>query len=92
MSAGASRHQDQSVGALLDRLVRELLIDHVVEDNAAPAMRRLIELLARAERGDHHRHLVLLAERQILIEPVVRLVHDLVPANGADGRSGCVLS
>jgi hypothetical protein len=42
MSAGAGRHQDQSIGALLDRLVRELLVDDVVEDDAAPAMRRLL--------------------------------------------------
>ncbi|MGY3224010.1 hypothetical protein ACVIM5_004617 [Bradyrhizobium sp. USDA 4512] len=78
MTAGAGRDQDQAVGALLDRLVRELLVDHVVEDDAAPAVDRLVELLARAERGDDHRHLVLLAKRHVVIEPVVRLVHDLV--------------
>ena len=42
------------------------------------SMRRLIEFFARAERGDDHRHLVLLAKREIMIEPVVRPVHDLV--------------
>ncbi len=68
----------RAVGALLDRLVREFLIDHVVKDDAAPAMRGLVELFARAQRSDDHRHLVLLAERQILVEPVVRAVHDLV--------------
>ena len=78
MAAGAGRDQDQTVGALFDRLVRKFLVDHVVENDAAPAMRGLIEFLARAERGDHHRHLVLFTKRQILIEPVVRLVHDLV--------------
>jgi len=78
MAARAGRYQDQAVGALLDRLVREFLVDHVVKHDAAPTMRSLIEFLARAERGDHHRHLVLLAHRQILLEPVVRPVHDLV--------------
>ena len=78
MAAGAGRYQDQPVGALLDRLVREFLVDHVVKNDAAPAMRGLIEFLARAERGDDHRHLVLLAKREILIEPVVRPMHDLV--------------
>jgi len=58
--------------------VREFLVDHVVKHDAAPAMRGLIEFFARAQRGDDHRHLVLLAQRQILIEPVVRTVHDLV--------------
>ena len=78
MAAGAGRDQDQTVGALLDRLVREFLVDHVVKYDAAPAMRGLVEFFARAERGDDHRHLVLLAKREILIEPVVGLVHDLV--------------
>ena len=78
MAAGAGGHQDQAVGALLDRLVRELLVDDVVKHDAAPAMRGLIEFFAGAERGDDHRHLVLLAERQILIEPVVGFMHDLV--------------
>jgi hypothetical protein len=78
MAAGSRRHQHQAVGALLDRLVREFLVDHVMEDDAAPVVRRLVELFARAERGDHHRHLVLLAKRQILIEAVVGFVHNLV--------------
>ncbi|KTT92442.1 hypothetical protein NS44R_14525, partial [Mammaliicoccus sciuri] len=75
---GAGGDQNQAVGALLDRLVRELLIDHVVEHDAAPAVDGLVELLLRAGRGDGHRHLVLLAKRHVVIEPVVRLVHDLV--------------
>ena len=41
-------------------------------------MRGLIEFFARAERGDDHRHLVLFAQRQILLEPVVRSMHDLI--------------
>jgi len=41
-------------------------------------MRGLIEFFARAEGGDDHRHLVLLAKREILVEPVVRPVHDLI--------------
>ena len=78
MAAGAGGNQDQTVRALLDRLVREFLVDHVVKNDAAPAVRGLIELLARAERGDHHRHLVLFANREILFEPVVRSMHDLI--------------
>jgi hypothetical protein len=58
--------------------MREFLVDDVVENDAAPAMRGLIELLARPKRSDDHRHLVLLAQCQIKLEPVVRSVHDLV--------------
>jgi len=31
MAAGAGGHQDQAVGALLDRLAREFLVDDVVK-------------------------------------------------------------
>jgi hypothetical protein len=58
--------------------VCEFLVDDVVEDDAAPIMRGLVQVLAGAERGDQHRHLVFLADREIRIEPVVGLVHDLV--------------
>src|ERR1019366_7161092 len=78
MAARACGYQDQTVRALLDRLVREFLVDHIVKNDAAPAMRGLIEFLARAERRDDHRHLVLLAKREILFEPVVRSMHDLI--------------
>src|SRR6202171_3809768 len=49
-----------------------------MKNDAPPGMPGLIEFFARAERGDDHRHLVLLAKRKILFEPVVRPVHDLV--------------
>ena len=78
MAAGAGCHQDQPIGALLDRLVREFLIDDVVEHDAAPAVRCLVQFLARAERSDHHRHLVLRAHLKVVIEAVVGLVDDLV--------------
>jgi hypothetical protein len=59
-------------------LCAKFLVDHIVKNDAAPAMRGLIEFLARAERRDDHRHLVLLAKREILFEPVVRSMHDLI--------------
>ena len=88
MAAGAGRYQDQAVRAFLDRLVGESLIDHVVKHDTAPAMRRLIELFARAQRSDHHRHLVLLAQRKILFEPVVRSMHDLIDRERRGGPLG----
>src|ERR1700738_5676195 len=88
MAAGAGGYQDQAVGALLDRLVREFLVDDVVKNDAAPAMRGLIELFAGAERGDDDRHLVLFAKREILLEPVVRSMHDLVHRERRRGPFG----
>ena len=56
MAAGAGRDRDQAVGALLDRLVSEAVVDDVVERDAALAMHRLVHLDARAQRGDDDRH------------------------------------
>ncbi|MET3366253.1 hypothetical protein ABIF60_007648 [Bradyrhizobium japonicum] len=88
MAAGTGRDQDQAIGALLDRLVGEFLVDHVVEDDAAPAVHGLVQLLACAERGDDHRHLVLGAELHVVVETVVRLVHDLVDRERRRGLVG----
>src|ERR1700755_2012525 len=71
MAAGTGRYQDQAVGALLDRLVGEFLVDHVVKHDAAPTMRSLADFLPRPHRGDDDRHLVLLAEREVMLETVV---------------------
>ena len=78
MTARAGRNQHETVGALLDRLVCELLVDDVMERDAAPGVHSLVQLLTRAKRRDDHRHLVLLADRKILIETVVGFVDDLV--------------
>ena len=78
VAAGAGGHRDQAVGALLDRLAREGVVDDVVQHDAAPAVHRVIDVRARAQRRDHDRHLVPGAHRHVVLEPVVRLVHDLV--------------
>jgi hypothetical protein len=70
--------RDQPVGALVDRLPGEAVVDDVVERDAAPAVNRLVQFLARAERGDDDRHLPLLANRHVGFEPVVGAVDDLV--------------
>jgi hypothetical protein len=84
VAAGSGGDKDQAIGAFLDRLVGEFLVDHVVKNDAAPAVGCLVELLARAKRSDDDRHLVLFAERQIMVEPVVGTMHDLV--DGERGR------
>src|SRR3546814_441648 len=81
---------DQPVGGLFDRLAREAVVDDVVERDAAPAMDRLIEFLARAERGDRDRHLPLGAGRDVRLEPVVRFMDDLVDRVGRRQAVGIV--
>src|SRR3546814_9433266 len=81
---------DQPVGGLFDRLAREAVVDDVVERDAAPAMDRLIEFLARAERGDRDRHLPLGAGRDVRLEPAVRFMDDLVDRIGRREAVGIV--
>ena len=77
--------RDQSVGALFDRLAGEAIIDHVVQDDAAPAVRGLVDVFPRAQRGDQHGHLPFFAERHVLFEAVVGLVDDLIDREGRGG-------
>ncbi|QYU70903.1 isoleucine--tRNA ligase [Leptolyngbya sp. 15MV] len=88
MATGTGGHGDEAGRALVDRLPGEPVVDHVVEGDAAPVGHRLEHLLARAERGDDHRHLPLLAHGHVLIEAGVRLVDDLVDREGRGGAIG----
>ena len=88
MPAGTCGHRDQSVGALFDRLARKAVVDHIVQHDPAPAVRRLIDIFARAERGDQQRHLPLAAQCDVFFQPVVGLVHDLVDRKGCCGAIG----
>ena len=78
MPAGTGGHRHQAVGALLDRLVREFVVDDVVQHHAAIAVRRIVDVGAGTQRGDDDRDLVLHTQRHVLVETGVRLVHDLV--------------
>jgi hypothetical protein len=78
MATRARCDRDQAVGALLDRLARKAIVDHVVQRDTAPAVDRGVQVLARAERGDDDRHLPLRAGLQIAFEAIVGLVDDLV--------------
>ena len=82
MTAGARGDEDEPVGALLDGLLREGVVDHVVEHDAAIGMHGLVDLLARAERRDHDRCLVLHAHLDVVLESLVRAVDDLVDRVG----------
>jgi hypothetical protein len=87
MAAGAGRHGDQAVGALLDGLVANF-VDDVVQHDAAPGVHGLVHVLARAQDGDDDRHLVLGAHLHVVLQPVVALVHDLVDGEGRRGLVG----
>ena len=78
----------ESVGALLDRLAGEPVVDDVVQRDPAVGVHRRVDVLARAERGDDDRRLPLDRQRQVLLEPRVRLVHDLVDGEGRGGAIG----
>ena len=91
MAAGAGGDRDQPVGALLDRLAGEAVVDDVVQRDPAPAVDRVVHPRRRAERGDDDRHLPFGAGRHVLLEPVVGAVDDLVDREGRgrarrDGR------
>ena len=83
MAAGAGRDRDQAVGALLDRLAGEAVVDDVVQHDAAIGMRSPAFTSSRAPSevmtiGT----LYFTQSRQIVLEPVVGLVDDLVDGEG----------
>jgi hypothetical protein len=78
VAACARRDRNQAVGALLDRLVGEAIVDDVVQRQAAIAVHRFIDVLARAERSDDNRRFPLDRQRNVFLKPGVGLVDDLV--------------
>jgi hypothetical protein len=69
-------------------LLRELVVDDVVQRHAAVAVHRVVHVGARAQRGDDDRHLVLHDHLHVVLEPVVALVHDLVDGERRGGLVG----
>jgi hypothetical protein len=94
MAARAGADQDQPVDAGLQRALGVLDVGHVVEHQAAVAPRRDDHVVGRAQRGDLDRHLVLLAKIDVVLQPIVGAVHDLVDREGRHpllGMPGLVL-
>jgi len=88
VAACAGCDRNQAVGALVDRLVRERVVDDVVQHDAAVAVDRVVDFDPRTQRRDHDRHAVLHAQRKVVVEPVVRAVHDLVDRERRCGPVG----
>lgn len=84
MAAGPCRNRDQPVSALLDRLVGEAVVDHIMHGDPAPIAHRIENFGPGTQRGDDQGHLPFLASGQILHHPVVGLVDNLV-----DRERGC---
>src|SRR5690242_19095791 len=78
MASGARCYGDDAVRAFLDRLSRKTIVDHVMQSVPAPRMNRIVELNPCAKRGNDDRHLPLRADLHIVVEAVVRTMHDLV--------------
>ena len=85
MAACARGHGDQAIGALFDGLVRKLVVDDVVQHDAAPGVHGLVHVFACAQGRDDDRHLVFGADLHVVLQPVVALVHDLVDGKGRSG-------
>ena len=84
MSARARAHRDQAIRPLLQRLVREHHVDDVVQHDAAVGMDRVIDVRPCAQRRDHDRYFMFHAQREVFLDPVVRLVDDQVHRIGRD--------
>jgi hypothetical protein len=82
VSPGTRRHRYQAIGAFLDRLARETFIDNVMQHDAAIGMDRLIDVLSRPEGGDDQRHAIFHAEFDVVFQPGVRSVNDLIDRKG----------
>ncbi len=82
MSARTCRDGNQPVGALADRRIGMAVVDDVVQHDAAIGMHRRIHFRHGAERGNDDRHFIFHAEHQIVLQPLVRHVDDLVDREG----------
>ena len=78
VAARACRHGNQAIGALLNGLVRVLVVDDVVQHDATIRVGGRVDVFARAQGRDDDGHLVLDAQSHVMFQPLVAFVHDLV--------------
>ena len=76
----------QTIGAFFDGFVGKHVVNHIVQHHAAPGLHRAVDVLTRAQTGNHDRHFVFFADLHVVIESVITFVHDLVDGIGRGGR------
>ena len=81
-----SRNRDQPVCTLPDGGTGMAVIDDIVQDDAAIGMDGGIDFRHGAKRRDDNRYLIFDAEAEIMLQPPVRHVDDLVDGKGG-GRA-----
>ncbi len=91
MAACTGADRNETVHALVDRLLRVADVDDVVQHHAAVRMRGLDDFLRRPQRGDDDRHFVLRADGVVMRQAVVGDVADLVDGEGRGSLSGLLL-
>ncbi len=69
---------NQTVRSLVDGFPCEHVVDHIVQHNPAIGMHGAVHVLARTKRSNGNGHLVSRTQFEVALQPVVRLVHDLV--------------
>lgn len=90
MTARAPCDSDQTIRALFHGLTREAVVDNIVQRDAAPCVNRVVQFRSRTQRGDGDLRRVFGARLQILLQPVVRAVDDLVHRIGRGGLVGMI--
>lgn len=89
MPAGTRGNQNETVHAGFERFARVPHVDHVVQHDAAVAVHGVHDFLGRRPQArNEDGHLVLHAHANVLLEPHIRLMHDLVHGNGTDHGVG----
>ncbi len=82
MTASTGGNRNKPVRALADCRIGVAIVDDVVKDDAAIGMDRGVHFRHGAERGNDDRHLVFHAEAEIVFEPPVGAMDDLVDGKG----------
>ena len=78
MTASSGSNRDQSGGPFGDCLAGVGLRGHIVQGHSAIGMDGGVDILTRAHRADHQRHLVPHAQGQILFEPGIAAMADQI--------------
>ncbi len=84
MAAGAGAHRDDAVDALRRGLLGVAQIDDVVKHDATVAVHGGDHFGRRPQAGDDDRHPVFDAQTDVMLQPIVAGMHDLVDGERRD--------